>query len=185
MGWFIDGVVGPVLETFGVIEIKDGVWTRKEKAPEGEYQKEERADKKSLWVRISEWFMRLRIRIKLWKTDRMNRKLKKKCDNLQESITNATKMIIDRYTGNIQLNTEKKEEPAKKEKKLRKISKFEGKALLSTGKYKIWYDRNWPYDEEIMDNVLYIIPGTGKEITDRGYLSGIREDGYYVMDKIG
>ena len=45
MGLLIDGIIGPILETFGVIEIdSEGEWTRTEKKPKGNYQKKERND---------------------------------------------------------------------------------------------------------------------------------------------
>jgi hypothetical protein len=66
MGLLIDGIIGPVLETFGVIEVgENGEWTRKEHdTTRKEYQKKEREDKESLWERFTKWFNNAITRLK-------------------------------------------------------------------------------------------------------------------------
>ena len=66
MGLLIDGIIGPVLETFGVIDVgENGEWTRKDHdTTRKEYQKKEREDKESLWERFVKWLHGIVSRIK-------------------------------------------------------------------------------------------------------------------------
>ena len=168
MGLLIDGIIGPILETFGIIEIdSDGGWTRTEKKPKGNYQKNERCDKKSLWERLKEWFLALLSRI--------NKKAKPAPDKLQNTVSDTVNSLI-----------KANEEAIKENKKiqggeLRKVSKFEGKALASEG-YKVWYSDRFPREDEAEEGVLYVVQGKGDPIAYTGPLAGIRQDGYYIWN---
>ena len=168
MGLLIDGIVGPILETFGIIKIdSNGEWTRTEKKPKGKCQKKERDDKKSLWKRFREWFLALLSRIK--------KKTKPTQDKLQNTVSDTVNRLI-----------KANEEAIKENKKmqggeLRKVSKFEGKALASEG-YKVWYSDRFPREDEAEEGVLYVVQGKGDPIAYTGPLAGIRQDGYYIWN---
>ena len=159
MGLLIDGIIGPILETFGVIEIdSEGEWTRTEKKPKGNYQKKERNDKKSLWERLKEWFLALLSH------------LKKDTKPTPDQLIKANEEAI-------------KENKKTQGGELRKVSKFEGKAMASKG-YKVWYSDRFPREDEAEEGVLYVVQGKGDPIAYSGPLAGIRQDGYYVWDRM-
>lgn len=180
--FILDYILGPILSFFGVITIdEEGNWTGKEK---DKYEKKERPEKKTLSKRFKEWWEGLnfvrRFREREFATSisdirekirNLNGKpVKQKPQELQSTISNAVKKIVsDNY---------RSQELTKKN--LRKISKFEGKSLLSTGKYRIWYGDHFPYDWEAEEGVIYVIRGAGDEVFPR---ANIRYDAYYVWDK--
>ena len=123
MGFLIDGIIGPILKTFGVIEIdQDGEWRKTEKKPKGNGLKD--------------------------------------------------------------VGVPRQDDVKKPEKhgNLRKITKFEGKALMSEG-YRLYYSTRFPKDYELEEGVVYVVEGQGEPIAYSGPLSGIRFDGYYVWDE--
>ena len=133
MGFLIDGIIGPILKTFGVIEIdQDGEWRKTEKKPKG----------------------------------------------------NGLKSLLDRIRGYLFSLLDKLKSKKKTEKhgNLRKITKFEGKALMSEG-YRLYYSTRFPKDYELEEGVVYVVEGQGEPIAYSGPLSGIRFDGYYVWDE--
>ena len=181
MGLLIDGIIGPVLETFGVIEVgENGEWTRKEHdTTRKEYQKKEREDKESLWERFVKWLRsivsRFKAEIKRNRTpeERYRAAVRKDPEELKKSISEAVNDIIrdGRRTRDIS------------KEKLRKVSKFEGKLLASNEGYRLWYGDHFPYDDEVEEGVVYVIKGQGDPISYTGPLAGIRQDAYYVWDK--
>jgi hypothetical protein len=117
MGLIVDGLIGPILESLGIIEIgEDGEWKKRER--------ESRARKESHWFDgIKAWLSALFRRIKgLW--------TRKKCK--------------DRTTTPPPEASNKPRSDRNHKKTLKKISKYEGKALLSTGEYKVWYGDSMP-----------------------------------------
>lgn len=181
MGLLIDGIIGPVLETFGVIEVgENGEWTRKEHdTTRKEYQKKEREDKESLWERFVKWLQgivsRFKAKIKRSRKDKEgpNKSISEMANDIikgnEASFTNPIKH--ERLTRDIS------------KEKLRKISKFEGKVLASNEGYRLWYGDHFPYDNEVEEGVVYVVKGQGDPITYTGPLAGIRQDAYYVWDK--
>ena len=190
MGLLIDGLIGPLLETFGVIEVgENGEWTRKtHEAPEKEYQKKEREDKESLWERCMKWLRntssQLKNHAKKSRTpkERFRAAVKRDPEELKETISETVKDILKEsepsFTNPIGFRTRKISKA-----KLREISKFEGKVLASNEGYKIWYGDHFPYDHEVEEGVVYIVKGQGDMIAYTGPLAGIRKDAYYVWDK--
>ena len=181
MGLLIDGIIGPVLETFGVIEVgENGEWTRKEHdTTRKEYQKKEREDKESLWERFVKWLRgiasRFKAKIKRNRTpeERYRAAVRKNPEELNKSISEAVNDII---------NGGRKTRDISKEK-LRRISKLEGKIMSSNEGYKIWYGDHFPYDDEVEEGVVYVVKGQGDLLFNTGPLAGIRQDAYYVWDK--
>lgn len=181
MGLLIDGIIGPVLETFGVIEVgENGEWTRKEHdTTRKEYQKKEWEDKESLWERFVKWLRgivsRFKAEIKRNRTpeERYRAAVRKDPEELNKSISEVVNDIIrdGRRTRDIS------------KEKLRKVSKFEGKLLASNEGYRLWYGDHFPYDDEVEEGVVYVIKGQGDPISHTGPLAGIRQDAYYVWDK--
>ena len=182
MGLLIDGIIGPVLETFGVIEVgENGEWTRKKRevSLREEYQKKERENKESLWERFVKWLhgivSRFKAKIKRNRTpeERYRAAVRKNPEELNKSISEAVNDIINggRRTRDIS------------KEKLRKISKFEGKALASNDGYRLWYGDHFPYDSEVEEGVVHVVKGQGDPIAYTGPLAGIRQDAYYVWDK--
>lgn len=147
MGLLIDGIIGPVLETFGVIEVgENGEWTRKEHdTTRREYQKKERENKESLWGRFVKWLQgivsRFKAKIKRNRTpeERYRAAVRKTPEKTNKSLTEVVNDII---------SSGRKTRDISKEK-LRRISKFEGKILSSNEGYKIWYGDHFPYDDEV------------------------------------
>lgn len=150
MGFLIDGIIGPILKTFGVIEIdQDGEWRKTEKKPKGN-------GLKSLLDRIRGYLFSLLDKLKS-----------------KRQITSKKDVGVPRQ-----------DEVKKTEKhgNLRKITKFEGKALMSEG-YRLYYSTRFPKDYELEEGVVYVVEGQGEPIAYSGPLSGIRFDGYYVWDE--
>ena len=192
MGWFIDGIVGPALESLGVIEVgDDGAWTRKEhQATNSEYHKKEREDKESLWERFVKWLQgivsRFKAKIKRNRTpeERYHAAVRKDPEELNKSISEAVNDIIKNNKASFTnpIRYESMTRNVSKEK-LRKISKFEGITLASKDEYRLWYGDHFPYDNEVEEGVVYVVKGQGDPIAYTGPLAGIRQDAYYVWDK--
>lgn len=158
MGLIVDGLIGPILESLGIIEIgEDGEWKKRER--------EARARKESHWFDgIKAWLSALFRCIKgLW----TRKERKKRTTDIMSPSEAPNKPRTDRYI----------------KKTLKKISKYEGKVLLSTGEYKVWYGDSMPKESEIEENAVYIVKGKGDQISHVPVLSGIRYDGYYIWDK--
>ncbi len=150
MGFFIDGFVGPLLETLGVIEIgEDGEWARTEKKPKGN-------SLKSLLGRIRGYLFSLLNKLK------------------------SKRQIAPKKDVGVPIQDDVKK--PEKHGNLRKITKFEGKALMSEG-YRLYYSTRFPKDYELEEGVVYVVEGQGEPIAYSGPLSGIRFDGYYVWDE--
>ena len=180
MGLLIDGIIGPVLETFGVIEVgENGEWTRKEHdTTRKEYQKKEREDKESLWECFVKWLQgivsRFKAKIKRYRTpEELNKTISEAVNNLikENEATFTNPIRYEKLTRDIS------------KKNLRSISKFEGKVLASTEGYRLWYGDHFPYDNEVEEGVVYVVKGQGDPIAYTGPLAGIRQDAYYVWDK--
>ena len=193
MGLLIDGIIGPVLETFGVIEVgENGEWTRKKRevSLREEYQKKERENKESLWERFVKWLhgivSRFKAKIKRNRTpeEKYRAAVRKTPEELKKSISEMVNDLIkeNKVSFTNPIKQERLTRDVSKEK-LRKISKFEGKALASTEGYRLWYGDHFPYDNEVEEGVVYVIKGQGDPITYTGPLAGIRQDAYYVWDK--
>lgn len=159
----IDGIIGPLLELLGVIEIDEtGEWKRVHK----EYQKKERPERPSLFERIKAWFNKLWLRI--------NEERKKPDDLLAHQWKNDEKVKA--------FNNPRSK--VKAQEHLRKITKMEGKLLAGNEQYRLWVGDHFPYDDEIEEGVVYVIRGQGDPVAPNSrYLSGIRQDAYYVWDK--
>jgi len=181
MGLLIDGIIGPALEAFGVIEVgENGEWTRKKHdTTRKEYQKKEREDKESLWERFVKWLQGIVSRIKA--EIKRNRTPEEPNKSISEVVNNLIKENEATFTNPIRY--ERRTRDVSKEK-LRKISKFEGITLASskTG-YRLWYGDHFPYDDEVEEGVVYVVKGQGDPIAYTGPLAGIRQDAYYVWDK--
>lgn len=162
MGVIVDGIIGPILESLGIVQIgEDGEWVKKEREP--------RAKKESHWLEdIRAWFSGIVCRIKkFWKDKfltRAEKSYKKKIETPQPQ------------------ESEQKA-PAYSLKYLKKITKFEGQAFVSSGNYKVWYGSSFPSNDELKEGVVYVVAGAGQEVSRVPYLSGIRYDAYYILDK--
>ena len=180
MGLLIDGIIGPVLETFGVIEVgENGEWTRKDHdTTRKEYQKKEREDKESLWERFVKWLQGIVSRFKA--EIKKNRTPEEPNKSISEVVNNLIKENEATFTKPI--SYERRTRDVSKEK-LRKISKFEGKVLAANDGYRLWYGDHFPYDSEVEEGVVYVVKGQGDPIAYTGPLAGIRQDAYYVWDK--
>ena len=160
MGVIVDGIIGPVLESLGIIEINEsGEWLKRERKP--------RTKKERHWF---EWFSGLVRRIKKFWEDkfltRSEKRYKEKTETIQpQEIQPHSKR--NRY----------------RLKSLKEITKFEGRVLISSGNYKVWYGDFMPEDDEIQEGVVYIVKGRGSLVSNAPVLHGIRYDGYYVWDK--
>ena len=146
MGLIIDGLIGPVLETIGVITIdENGEWKKTEK-PQGNYQKKERTDKESLPTRISKWFKGLAHEHTV--THEVNKFLKEAKENqVEKDLKEAERNLATKKNVLNKLGRTRK-------LKLRKISKMEAKALAGSDTYKVWYGDDFPYDDEIKEKVI-------------------------------
>lgn len=192
MGLLIDGIIGPVLEAFGVIEVgENGEWARKNHdTTRKEYQKKEREDKESLWERFVKWLQgivsRIKAEIKRNRTpeERYRAAVRKDPEELNKSISEVVNDLIkeNEATFTKPISYERRTRNVSKEK-LRKISKFEGKTLASSDGYRLWYGDHFPYDNEVEEGVVYVVKGQGDPIAYTGPLAGIRQDAYYVWDK--
>lgn len=203
MGLLIDGIIGPVLETFGVIEVgENGEWTRKEHdTTRKEYQKKEREDKESLWERFAKWFnnaiARLKDRFKRVPTpkeryhalvrkkdpEELQRTITEVTNDLKKSVTEITNTLDKQKKALSTLRNDLRRTRDISKEKLRKISKFEGKVLASNEGYRLWHGDHFPYDDEVEEGVVYVVIGQGDPISYTGPLAGIRQDAYYVWDK--
>ena len=192
MGLLIDGIIGPVLETFGVIEVdENGEWTRKEHdTTRKEYQKKEREDKESLWERFVKWLQgiasRFKAEIKRNRTpeERYRAAVRKDPEELNKSISEVVNNLIkeNEATFTKPISYETRTRNVSKEK-LRKISRFEGKVLAANDSYRLWYGDHFPYDDEVEEGVVYVVQGQGEPISRTGILAEIKQDAYYVWDK--
>lgn len=177
MGLLIDGIIGPILETFGVIEIdSEGEWTRIEKKPKGSHQKKVRENKENLWERFVKWFQNIVSQIK--SEIEKNRTTEENHHVGPERIPERLNDVASELANDIV----KERVKGITGKRLRKISKFEGQALASTGNYKIWYGDCFPDDSEVEEGIIYVVKGQGDTIAYSGPLAGIRQDAYYVLD---
>ena len=171
----IDGIIGPLLEAFGVIEIDEtGEWKRVQRVVgPREYQKKERPERPSLFERIKAWFNKLWLEVK----ERLGWGKSKRVgvNELRRSVNEATKTI---------LRENKPRSKVKAQEHLRKITKMEGKLLAGNENYRLWVGDHFPYDDEIEEGVVYVIRGQGEPVAPNSrYLSGIKQDAYYVWDK--
>lgn len=178
MGLLVDGIIGPILETFGVITIdENGEWKKPEK-PQGNYNKKEKPQREGFIARIKKWLSEdhsIRGKVK----ELLQKQKEEKIENWREETKKKDNAFIDALTGEINIGNKRD-----KKKELRRISKMEGKLLLGTGAYRVWYGDTFPYDDEIMENVVYIVKGAGDSVfSPYSPLSGIREDGYYVWNE--
>jgi hypothetical protein len=163
MGVIVDGIIGPILEGLGIIQIgEDGEWVKKEREP--------RAKKESHWLEdIRAWFSGIIYRIKkFWEDKFLTRAEKRHKEKIEMPQPQESKEKTDTYYPR---------------KYLKKITKFEGKSLVSSCDYKVWYGSSLPSNDEIKEGVVYVIAGAGQEVSSVSYLSGIRYDAYYIWDK--
>ena len=188
MGLITDGIIGPLLETFGVITIDEtGEWKKPEK-PQGNYNKKEKPQREGFIARIKKWLSedhsisgKIKELLQKQKEEKIEswREETKKVENWREEVKKKDNAFIDALTGEINIGNKRD-----KKKELRRISKMEGKLLLGTGTYRVWYGDTFPYDDEIMENVVYIVKGAGDRVfSSYSPLSDIREDGYYVWNE--
>ena len=70
-----------------------------------------------------------------------------------------------------------------RKKTLKKITKWEAKALLSDERYGVSYSSRLPDDDVIEEFVVYVVEGGGDPISSAHILDGIRYDAFYVWDK--
>ena len=165
MGVIVDGIIGPILESLGIVQIgEDGEWVKQERKP--------RTKKESHWLKdIGAWFSGIIRRVrKFWEEKfltRAERGNKKKTTVTPPAQEAPPKLNVDTYRWRY----------------LKEIPKFEGKALISSGNYKVWYGNNLPDSDEIMTGVVYIVRGSGRQVSSIPYLNGIRYDAYYILDK--
>ena len=162
MGVIVDGIIGPILESLGIVQIgEDGEWIKKEREPH--------TKKESHWLEdIRAWFSGIVCRVrKFWEDKFLTRAEKRHKEKIemqqpQESGQKATAYSL---------------------KCLKKITKFEAQALVSSGNYKVWYSSSFPSNDEITEGVVYVVAGAGEEVSHVPYLHGIRYDAYYIWDK--
>ena len=169
MGILIDGIIGPILESLDIIEIgKDGEWKKREHETKRPSTQEKKPEKKTHWFEtIRGWFNGLIQRIKklLTRADSRNKELVASIPEPKSPIAYEP-LRIDRIS----------------KKTLKKISKWEGKSLISKG-YQIWYGKGRPDDCEIKEEVVYVVEGGGEPVSNAAVLGGIRYDAYYIWDK--
>ena len=153
MGVIVDGIIGPILESLGIVQIgEDGEWVKKEREP--------RAKKESHWLEdIRAWFSGIVCRIKkFWKDKFLTRAERHHKEKIE--------MPQPKEPG--------QKAPAYSLKYLKKITKFEGQAFVSS---------SFPSNDELKEGVVYVVAGAGQEVSRVPYLSGIRYDAYYILDK--
>lgn len=165
MGLLIDKIIGPVLESLGIVEIgKDGEWKETERKS---HDKEE----SHFFQDIRAWFFGIIRRIReFWKNKFLTR--------AEKSYKGKTTFAPPDQIAPPELNVD-----TYRWRYLKEIPKFEGKALISSGGYKVWYGNNLPDSDEIMTGVVYIVRGSGRQVSSIPYLNGIRYDAYYIWDK--
>lgn len=165
MGVIVDGIIGPILEGLGIVQIgEDGEWVKQE-------QKSHVKEESHFFQDIRAWFSSIIRRIReFWKNKfltRAEKSYKKKTTVVPPDQIAPPNLNVDTYRWRY----------------LKEIPKFEGKALISSGGYKVWYGNNLPDSDEIMTGVVYIVRGRGCQVSSSPYLSGIRYDAYYIWDK--
>ena len=167
MGVIVDGIIGPILEGLGIVQIgEDGEWAKKEREP--------RAKKENHFFQdIRAWFSGIVYRVREFLENkfltRAEKSYKKKTTVAPPDQKAPPKLNVDTYRWRY----------------LKEIPKFEGQALISSGGYKVWYGDNLPDNDEIMTGVVYIVRGRGRQVSSIPYLNGIRYDAYYIWDKEG
>lgn len=163
MGIIVDGIIGPILDSLGIVQIgEDGEWVKKEREP--------RAKKESHWLEdIRAWFSGIVYRIKkFWEDKFLTRAERRHKEKIETSQPQESREKTDTYYP---------------QKYLKKITKFEGKSLIFSSDYKVWYGSSLPSNDEIKEGVVYVVAGGGDPISRTSCLSGIRYDAYYIWDK--
>ena len=172
MGVIVDGIIGPILESLGIVQIgEDGEWIKQEREP--------RVKKESHWLEdMRAWFSGIVYRIKKFWEDKFLTRAEKQHKEKIETPQHKEKIETPQPQ-----ESREKTDTYYPQKYLKKITKFEGKSLLSSFGYKVWYGSSLPSNDEITEGVVYVVAGGGDPVSHASYLSGIRYDAYYIWDK--